>query len=637
MTLSLSNPRARQRWVLLGVLVFVLGLAGAAMTLAVHGTPPGFFEIDGNAANAGPADGDDWDNLIGGPCDSSPTGSATATQVSCTPDAAPETAFQGGGSKDDNDISAWKWSNAPNGVAPGKDDIQNAYSALYLDASGNRFIYFGMDVLPSSGTRQVGFWFLQDPAFSVDPTDGTFNGLHVNNDVLIQSNFTQGGSLTNLSVFKWVNGALIPLSSTNPGASSACDLSDTVCVAVNTATVDASWRTGIQAGDFFEGGIKLDGAPINFPSTSCITSAVAETRSSAPFSARLKDFAVGDFNTCNGTLTLAKTVVNDDGGTNVARDFTLSAAGTSRSFNLAAGTSPTSLTGNTGAQVVTAGVQYTLSETGPSGYTPSAWTCTGTGTTQGTGADVNKVTVGFGGSGTCAITNNDNTPKLTLIKNVKNDNGGTNVATDWTLSASGSGGFTNAVLTAITTVATYDSSASTGQKTVTAGVTYTLSESATPTGYTASTAWICTGGTFTTPNQISLGLGADVTCSIANDDTKASPAGTTVQRWVLHDTLTITGIRAGATGTAASVTFRLYPNDQCSAITLIGSETDSTIAAGVATTSTGIAVTATGFYYWTAQYSGDGFNNGFTTACGAEITQIQAKDAGRDDLIIILP
>jgi hypothetical protein len=298
MTLRKTGTRSRERWALLIGAVAALTLAVATISLAVH--DDGFFEVEGNSADSAVAgSGDDWDTLIGTDCGaSSLPGSPTVELVKCVPDAAPETAFQGGGSKDDNNIGSWKWANAPGGVAPGKDDIQNAYAALYLDTDGDRHIYFGLDVLPSSGTRQVGFWFLQDPDFGVNP-NGTFDGEHLNNDVLVQSNFTQGGQLTNLSVFEWQNGALVLLSSTSPGTNSGCNGAlDSVCVAVNTATVNASWRTGIAGGDFFEGGINLDGNPIDFDPEACLANFVAETRSSAPFSARLKDFATGDFDTC---------------------------------------------------------------------------------------------------------------------------------------------------------------------------------------------------------------------------------------------------------------------------------------------------------------------------------------------------
>ena len=50
------------------------------------------------------------------------------------------------------------------------------------------------------------------------------------------------------------------------------------------------------------------------------------------------------------------------------------------------------------------------------------------------------VTVGLGQDVTCTIVNNDNAPALHLRKTVTNDNGGTAVATAWTLTATGTGG-----------------------------------------------------------------------------------------------------------------------------------------------------------------------------------------------------
>ncbi len=89
-------------------------------------------------------------------------------------------------------------------------------------------------------------------------------------------------------------------------------------------------------------------------------------------------------------LTLVKQVVNDDGGTATPSDFTLSAVG------------PDTLSGAGGADGdVTAGT-YTLSETNATGYTASAWVCTGTGTQSGA-----SITLGPGESATCTITNDD--------------------------------------------------------------------------------------------------------------------------------------------------------------------------------------------------------------------------------------
>ena len=51
------------------------------------------------------------------------------------------------------------------------------------------------------------------------------------------------------------------------------------------------------------------------------------------------------------------------------------------------------------------------------------------------------------------------------------------------------------------------------------GTQYTLSESGGPAGYTPDAAWVCVGGgTFASPNKITLTSGENVTCTITNDD-----------------------------------------------------------------------------------------------------------------------
>jgi len=92
------------------------------------------------------------------------------------------------------------------------------------------------------------------------------------------------------------------------------------------------------------------------------------------------------------SLRLVKHVVNDNGRTAVATDFTLTATG------------PTPISG---AGQVTSGPgfvagTYTLSETGPAGYTPSPWTCTGRGAQSGS-----QITLAPADSAVCEITNDD--------------------------------------------------------------------------------------------------------------------------------------------------------------------------------------------------------------------------------------
>jgi Ca2+-binding RTX toxin-like protein len=97
---------------------------------------------------------------------------------------------------------------------------------------------------------------------------------------------------------------------------------------------------------------------------------------------------------CVTSLTLQKTVINDEGGTELDTAWTLSASG------------PTPLSGIEGnASVTNAPViagTYNLSETGPAGYAASAWVCTG-----GNQTDSDTVEIASGESVTCVITNDD--------------------------------------------------------------------------------------------------------------------------------------------------------------------------------------------------------------------------------------
>src|SRR5690606_1273272 len=109
---------------------------------------------------------------------------------------------------------------------------------------------------------------------------------------------------------------------------------------------------------------------------------------------------------------------------------------------------------------VTAGVNYALSEAGPSGYSASSFSCVGGGT-----PGANSIQLGLGDTVTCTITNNDIAPQLKLVKVVVNDNGGTSLANDWDLTATGSGGFTEMTPAA----------GAASCRNVTAGVNYALS------------------------------------------------------------------------------------------------------------------------------------------------------------------
>jgi uncharacterized repeat protein (TIGR01451 family) len=120
--------------------------------------------------------------------------------------------------------------------------------------------------------------------------------------------------------------------------------------------------------------------------------------------------APGDDITCTYTntpkakLTLAKTVINDQGQSAVASAWTLSAIG------------PTTISGATGAGAITGAVvpvgTYTLSESGPTGYVQASLVCSGT----ADGNPANGLTLAAGEIATCTFTNDDQPVGQTVVK-----------------------------------------------------------------------------------------------------------------------------------------------------------------------------------------------------------------------------
>src|SRR5262249_47360206 len=98
-----------------------------------------------------------------------------------------------------------------------------------------------------------------------------------------------------------------------------------------------------------------------------------------------------------------------------------------------------------------------------------------------------NVMVPNGGTQTCTITNDDQPAHLTLVKVVINNNGGNAQASEWTLNATGDGGFSGKG-----TQDAMENKATLGPNDVKANIAYQLGENG-PSGYTAGS-WACTGG-----------------------------------------------------------------------------------------------------------------------------------------------
>lgn len=186
------------------------------------------------------------------------------------------------------------------------------------------------------------------------------------------------------------------------------------------------------------------------------------------------------------SLTLVKHVINDNGGTATASDWTLAAIGNTSSISGPGGA--------TSGPTLQAGT-YTLGESnGPSGYTASAWSCTN----DIAVSESNQITLGIGQSTTCTITNDDQPGTLYVKKIVINDNGGTATAGDFSFKVNGGPAVQFNV---------------SGQNDITVNAgTHTVTEVPVE-GY---------GTSYDNCNNISVPNGGEATCTITNNDGQAT-------------------------------------------------------------------------------------------------------------------
>src|SRR6266566_5128932 len=346
LTIRKLMPLGTSTTALVLTLAFALRVTPA---FAVH--DEGIFQLDGDAkastcSGNGPGissfgdsvgcTGEDWDDLYtctgGGslgstctsaiPCDANSDGVLSGTE--CTTnhaaaiallavDPSPLSIFTGGGSKDEQDITQWQWID---GSVPDKDDLIEAFAALYVappgtmsggvSVAGHKIVYFGA------------------------------NRLAVNGDVLILSNFVQGGGSSNIQVYvvnkvtsgkcptgsvetKAGTGAicLVQLINGTAGLNGVCNSAttspavpaDAACAATNGAVVTAldpafTAKAGAAGGNypivgFFEGGLDLTAIGLG---GECFPTAIVETRSSQSITAVLKDFTITQFERCQAEI-----------------------------------------------------------------------------------------------------------------------------------------------------------------------------------------------------------------------------------------------------------------------------------------------------------------------------------------------
>jgi hypothetical protein len=241
--------------------------------------------------------------------------------------------FLGSSSKDTDDISTWTWN--PHGVQD-KDDIAHAFASAYHLANGDTAIYAGMDRFANSGDSTAGFWFVQDSTFALctgfhlaaGPTGnvpnnsctatGTFVGKHFDGDLLIVSDFSQGGAVSTITIFVWQGGNLVQDATRSPAPCDLVAAGNDLCGLVNNAFTQsvvtkggkstlvltpATVATGgwtfsdkggvvgaYRTGEFLEIGVDLNKLFTgNLP---CFSTFFSETRSSTSPTASLSDLTI---------------------------------------------------------------------------------------------------------------------------------------------------------------------------------------------------------------------------------------------------------------------------------------------------------------------------------------------------------
>jgi hypothetical protein len=368
MTQTVLGPKGsqRRRWSVLVTLAVAVcfGLMWVAGAQAVHETD---FQLDGETTNMaysspGTSSPDtDWNDIFN--ADGTKTSAVnpsnnpgfthatfirdfgvkvsaqdncSLTNTSSTTFCTADTTTFATGSKDTLDITPGWQCNKDNNVNS-KIDIMNAYSVAYKDSSGDSILYFGLEKNKDNGVNDVGFWFLQGNANCTVGGGGggtPWTGTHANGDILVVSEFSNGGGVSNVTAYKWNNGALAPF-----GVGGDCKSiagSDSLCATTNAAggpqwnsPVTTKWlsadatngvgKTDIVASpDFFEGGINISQlfeenaeAP-----PSCFNTFIADTRSSKETGATLFDYARGTLGQCSATVTTTPSLTSTTLGSN---------------------------------------------------------------------------------------------------------------------------------------------------------------------------------------------------------------------------------------------------------------------------------------------------------------------------------
>ena len=332
-----KGSERRKRFLLVPALVVTaIALFWVAGAMAVHDND---FQLDGNVVTA--PDGNvggtiqeiDWEDLFdaSGNANALPAGFTESDfqkdfQNSGSTFITKDTTTFATGSKDTLPIADWQC-NFDNNVNS-KIDIMNSYAATYTDpVSGDDMVYFALERNVNTGDANVAFWFLQSNVACTSAGGAVdFVGGHTDGDLLVVSEFSGGGTVSTINVYRWdgddATGSLNPTPIAEGVDCRELDPGDPddVCAAANTGTITTPWDTvakttigkTLPVAQFFEGGLNLTAAGLG---DTCINTFIADTRSSTSLTATLFDFARGQLGECESTITSEQTWLPNDSAT----------------------------------------------------------------------------------------------------------------------------------------------------------------------------------------------------------------------------------------------------------------------------------------------------------------------------------
>jgi hypothetical protein len=288
------------------------------------------------------------------------------------------------GSKDTLGIANGGWQCGHSNNVNNKVDINNAYIGSFWTGgsagSGDHILYAGVEKEKNNGTNDIGVWFLQGSASCSQPSGPNINWSgtgHRNGDVLLVSEFSNGGGVSTVKTFTWrastdptspffgdggcidsrpghfhsnLSGDCNGLPSGGGGDCKSASVNDTTCATTNAQfkvdpttgksvaadpyanRVSTPWLASdatlgigndqVVAPDYIEMGIDITAlfAGTGEAAPSCFNTGVPDTRSSPSITATLFDYTINKIGEC-GSSTV--THPQDSSGTNITSDLSI--------------------------------------------------------------------------------------------------------------------------------------------------------------------------------------------------------------------------------------------------------------------------------------------------------------------------